>query len=363
MLYVGLDLGGKRTRVHVRDAQGKPIDSGWACNLAELKQMLGRWGPELSVVMESTTGAFILHDQLKGQVAEVKVAHPSDLRAIAHARIKNDRLDAEKLSELNRGDLIPQVWVPPAESRDQRELILEQARVRQMIAREKTKVRALLRRWGRAEAVPKPFTKAGGIALAEVPLPEGAGFVLQQKIQRIQNLKEAEQELRRQILKQIPTDERQRWLQSIPGVGECAARWLSNVLGDVKRFPDGRHVASYIGLVPSERTSCTEPRRGGITKRGNVWLRWMMIQCAWAAIRSFRKDPNRQWRTMYAELVNRGKSKKRAVVAVANRLTRVAYALLRDGRPYESRSRPARQEVPKGTQKIYTVKGTGPTAP
>jgi len=78
-------------------------------------------------------------------------------------------------------------------------------------------------------------------------------------------------------------------------------------------------------------------------------LRWLLIQCAWAAIRSVKKDAIGQWRKMYDELVTRGKSKKRAIVAVANRLARVAYAVLRDGRPYEGRSaeRPAEMKEPE----------------
>jgi len=147
--------------VHVRDAQGTAMYAGWAHDLAELKKIVGRWGAELSVALESTTGAFFLHDELQGLVGEVKVAHPRDLRAIAHTRIKNDRLDAEKLSELNRGNLIPTVWVPTAKSRDERELILEQARMRRTIRAEKVKIHALLCRWGRGGAVAEPFTKTG----------------------------------------------------------------------------------------------------------------------------------------------------------------------------------------------------------
>lgn len=352
MFYAGLDLGSKRTRVHVRDAQGNAMYAGWAQDLAELKKIVGRWGGELSVALESTTGAFFLHDELEGLVGEVKVAHPRDLRAIAHARIKNDRLDAEKLSELNRGNLIPQVWVPPAKSRDERELILEQARLRRMIGKEKVKIRALFRRWGVAGAAEQPFTRAGLVAMGELPLPEGSKYVLQQKIERLGQMREAHRKLSCEIRRQIPMGDRERWLSTIPGVGSYSARWLSNILGEVSRFPDGRHVASYLGLVPSERTSCTEPRRGGITKTGNVWLRWLMIQCAWVAIRTLRKDPTRQWQKMYAELVQRGKSKKRAVVAVANRLARVAYALLRDERPYEARGHKQKQEVRKKERKM-----------
>ena len=73
MNYAGLDLGGKRTRVHVRDAKGTELYSGWANDLAELKKTLGIWGAELSVALEATTGAFFLYDELEGLVGEVKV--------------------------------------------------------------------------------------------------------------------------------------------------------------------------------------------------------------------------------------------------------------------------------------------------
>ena len=176
-------------------------------------------------------------------------------------------------------------------------------------------------------------------------------------------MRDAHRKLSREIRKQIPMGDREDWLSTIPGVGAYSARWLSNILGDVSRFPDARHVASYLGLVPSERTSCTDPRRGGITKTGNVWLRWLMIQCAWVAIRSVTKDPTRQWQKMYAELVARGKSKKRAVVAVANRLSRVAYAVLRDERAYEARRYREREEVRKNGPVIEQVRRTRPNRP
>lgn len=359
MFYAGLDLGGKRSRLHVRDAKGNPVYAGWTHSLEELKKAVDPWGAELSVAMEATTGAFFIHDKLLGQVGEVKVGHPRDLRAIAHARIKNDRLDAEKLSELNRGDLIPTVWVPPPETRDARELILEHARMRRGIRVEKVKIRALLRRWGLGQTVEHPFTKAGLTALKELTLPEGAQYVLGQKIERLEEWKKAERRMEGEVERRIPMGDREQWLASIPGMGPCTSRWLANVLGDVKRFPDARHVSSYLGLVPSERTSCTEPRRGGITKSGNVWLRWLLVQCAWRAIRASQKDPRGQWREMYAGMVKRGKSKKRAIVAVANRLARVAYAVLRDGRMYESR----KKQEEKRPVKIYTLKTTRPAAP
>ncbi len=338
MFYGGVDLGGARSRVHVRDAEGSPVFAGWAEDHEKVKSMLSKWGKDLCVAFQATDAAFSLHDLLAPVVGVVRVANPRDLRAIAHARIKNDRLDAEKLSELNRGDLIPEVWVPPRETRDQRELLLEQVRVRRSMSAEKVKIKALLRRWGSDGAFPIPDTIKGIAPALARALPEGALFVLEGKIERMKWLLKTERRLSREVRRRIPMGEPERWMASIPGVGSYTARWLVNVIGDVSRFPDARHVSSYFGLVPSERSSCNNIRRGGITKTGNRLVRWLFVQCAWAAIRSRKKDPAMPWRAMYENLVKRGRGKRRAITAVANHLARVAYALLRDRRPYESRT-------------------------
>lgn len=123
-----------------------------------------------------------------------------------------------------------------------------------------------------------------------VRLPPGASFVLGRKQAHLKWLIAYEEEISREIAHQVPIDDREQWLCSIPGVGTRTARWLSNVLGDVRRFPDARHVASYFGLVPSERSSGDTIHRGGITKEGNVMARSLLIQCAWVAIRAKKKD-------------------------------------------------------------------------
>lgn len=332
MKSAGIDLGGKRSRVHVRDEEGKAIHAGWAMTLQEVVTQLSPWGKDVSVAFEATSQAFYLCDLLEGQVGDVKVAHPRDLRAIAHARIKNDRLDAEKLSELNRGGLIPTIWVPPRKTRDARELLHEQARLQSAVQKEKIKIRALLRRWGQM-SVSNVLDLPRGIEL-----PPGASFILGRKQAHLTWLIDSEKQVSREIARQVPISDREQWLCSIPGVGTRTARWLSNTLGDVRRFPDARHAASYFGLVPSERSSGEMVRRGGITKEGNVLARSLLIQCAWAAIRATKKDASGRWRAMYTRLIDRGKSKGRAITAVANHLCRVAYALLRDQRPYNTKA-------------------------
>lgn len=332
MLYAGLDLGGKRCRLHVIDEQGKKVESRWVPTQAkELRECCGAWEGQMLLTVEASTGAFWAHDVLSDLVT-VKVAHPTDLRAIAHARIKNDRLDARRLAELTRADLIPEVWVPPIELRDQRELLLEEARVGREVRKEKVRIRSMLRRWGLA--VERPWTRQGRQELLELAWRAQSKRVIERKLEQLGLLETQRRRLKRQIAAEIARVEAVEQLISVPGIGLGSGRLLQNFIGEVLRFGSGRQLAAYLGLCPGERSSGPQVRITGITREGNVLLRWTMIQCAWSALRSRKKDPHGEWASFYQALVQRGKSKSRAIVAVANRLTRVIYAVLKEGRAY-----------------------------
>jgi transposase len=116
-------------------------------------------------------------------------------------------------------------------------------------------------------------------------------------------------------------------LRSIPGVGVITATALVAFVGDVQRFPSGRHFASYLGLTPRERSSGLVHRLGSISKRGDVYLRMLLIHGAravlWAARRRRTPDPLRAWALHLQNL--RGHNK--AAVALANKLARIVWAV------------------------------------
>jgi len=120
-------------------------------------------------------------------------------------------------------------------------------------------------------------------------------------------------------------------LQSVPGIGPITALAFVATLDDVTRFPDPRAVTAYLGLVPSERSSGDQARRGHLTKRGPTRLRWLLVEAAWRVLRSTHPSHAdlRAWATRVMQRRGRGI----AVVALARRLARILYALWRrDGR-------------------------------
>jgi len=127
-------------------------------------------------------------------------------------------------------------------------------------------------------------------------------------------------------------------LATAPGVGAIVAASFVSVLDEAKRFSSAHHVESYLGLVPSEDSSGGKRRLGAISKKGNKYVRALLVQSAWAILRGTdRQDPLRLW----AEAVAARRGKPVAVVALARRLVGVLWAMWRKGAAYE----PARLAV------------------
>jgi transposase len=127
-------------------------------------------------------------------------------------------------------------------------------------------------------------------------------------------------------------------LLSVPGIGPLTATALVAFVGEIRRFRSGRRFASYLGLVPKERSSGETRRLGRITKRGDSYLRMLLIHGARAVLRAakVRRDPDRL--ALWALNVEALRGHNKAAVALANKLARIAWSVWRDGRAYESRA-------------------------
>lgn len=123
---------------------------------------------------------------------------------------------------------------------------------------------------------------------------------------------------------------------SIPGIGVIVATAFFAVVGDIHRFPSGRHLASYLGLTPRERSSGSRRRLGGISKRGDAYLRMLLVHGARSVLcHAKRAKSHDRLRTWALSLLGRTKHNK-AAVALANKLVRIVWAVLKHNRAYES---------------------------
>src|SRR5206468_882826 len=124
--------------------------------------------------------------------------------------------------------------------------------------------------------------------------------------------------------------------QSIPGVGPLTSTALVALVGDVVRFPTGRHFASYLGLTPREHSSGTKRRLGRISKRGDRYLRSLLVHGARAVLNSPRTKTNPDRLRSWALGVEASRGHNKAVIALANKLARIAWAVWRRDVEFES---------------------------
>jgi len=126
-------------------------------------------------------------------------------------------------------------------------------------------------------------------------------------------------------------------LLTIPGVGLLTATALLAFIGDIRRFPSARHLASYLGLTPREYSSGLRRRLGGISKRGDGYLRTLLIHGARSVLlraRTHQPDRLREW----AHQIAKTHVHNKAAVAVANKMARVVWAVWTHAKPYQSQT-------------------------
>jgi len=294
--------------------------------------------PAATVIMEACGSAHFWARQLQGLGHEVVLLPPHQVRPYV-TRNKTDRTDAKGILEAYRNADIRPV---PVKSVPQQVLVsLHRFRSGWLAARTAhiNTLRGLLRELGLVIPVGAEKVLPQVRCLiedADSGIPDALRPVLAAACEEIQALTARIKMTERQIetlADQTPAVER---LRSIPGIGLLIATAMVAFIGDIQRFPSGRHLASYLGLTPREYSSGLKRRRGRIAKRGDAYIRMLLIHGARSALCHAHKakdhDRLRQWTLKLEKRVGHNK----ATVALANKLARIAWAVWRNDRNFES---------------------------
>ncbi len=283
------------------------------------------------VALESGTSAFFVARELANLGLKPVVVDAYEVRRKARRPLqKSDRRDALELCHgVSRGVYQSVVHVPGPEIAELRMTLSRRRHFLRIQTAEVNAAKRLLRGagWPGGQQHRSLRTEVGWDRLLQSTADAPA---LRGHIERHYHVwKQAAEEVR--DLDQALGQQGRRWrdelrrLQTVPGVGPIVALTTISVLADVSRFPSAKHVGSYAGLVPSTHQSGTHDTHGRITKRGSAELRSMLCEAAHHARR-----PSHPLNPFFAKLASRH-GYKRAVVAVAHRLSRILYAMLRDG--------------------------------
>lgn len=281
------------------------------------------------VIVESTSFAWPVVALLRQHAGQVTVSNPLLTRAIAFAKVKTDKIDAAMLARLGASGMIPEVWIPDADTQILRRKASHRARIVRHRRRLRNQVSSMLQRNLIKPPMSEVYCKPGREWLAAVELPADERSQLDSLLRMHDAL---EVELRYSDIESAEIaldDARCRLLMTMPGIGPHSAIALVSSIGDPKRFPSPQNLVAYFGLDPRVHQSGNGPfRTGKISKHGDGHARAMMIEAAWGATRV--PGP---LRAFYKRL-RHNKPAGVALVAVARKMTIIAHRMLTTGETY-----------------------------
>lgn len=280
-------------------------------------------------------------ERLLGELGhEMWIGDAAQIRAMETRKQKTDRRDALLLLELLQQGRFPRIWVPSPAERDARQLLLHRHKWVRMRTQVKNQLQALALNQG-VRRKGKLWSAAGRAELEALPLLPWTHRRRADLLKLLDEMQPGILDLDRDVAEQAEARPEARLLMTHPGVGPVTALAFVLTMGPADRFPRGKQVASYLGLIPSEHSSGGKQRLGHISKQGNAFLRGLLVEAAQSAV---RYEP--RLRREYLRLAQR-KGRAIAKVAIARKLAVRLYWMLRDGKEYAQRVQVRVQDSPR----------------
>jgi transposase len=289
--YVGLDVHKATICVAVAESgrDGEVRQVGVFENrpdvLSRMAARVGKGGRRLSFCYEAGPCGYGLYRLLTSCGHNCVVVAPSLIPMKAGDRVKTDRRDALMLAKLHRAGELTTIWIPDAAHQAMRDLVRARATAVRVLSKARQHLQGFLLRHDQIYRGARAWTLAYRRWLTTVHFDHPAQqIVLQDYIHAVQDAEARRDRLTRQIEELLPS-----WsmapvaaaLQAMRGVALVVAVTVVAEVGDFRRFANARQLMAYLGLVPSEHSSGSSTRRGGITKAGNSLARRVLIEGAW----------------------------------------------------------------------------------
>ena len=335
LMRIGVDLAKNVFQIHGVDRHEQPV---WRQRLSRerwLQTVLEKIEPGCEIGMESCSGAHHWARQLQARGFRVRLIAPQFVKPYVKSN-KNDANDAEAICEAMSRPSMRFVAVKTIEQQD----IQATHRIRAGLIEQRTakanQIRGLIAEYGLVapkellmlrRAIPCWLEEAdNGLTVRFRRLLDGLWGDLRTLDERVGEL---DSEISA-IAASEPTAVR---LQQLRGVGPMIATALVAAIGDARQFANGRQLAASLGLTPRQHSSGGKDRLLGISKRGDAYLRTLMIHGARSALRTakFKDDRLSQWAVRLAERSHPNV----AAIALANKTARMAWAMLRNGTDYQ----------------------------
>jgi len=339
MLHAGLDLSRKKLDVCLLSDYGAHLDQLAVPPDVDSLRTLARRIAEVHkepvcAVIESMTGARIVHDTLEACGWSVQIADAQKVKGLAPLACKTDKIDSMVLAVLSHRDLVPAIWLPDPRVRQEREL----ARFRLHLVKHKSalkcRVHSTLINFGRACPVTDLFGAEGRRLLKRLEVPEPWRSNVTASVALIDDLEHQISDINRRLKEGHADHPYIPLLMSVPGIGWVLAFTIAGEIGNIERFSSPEKLTGYTGLCPRVNQSGEKDRRGPLTKHGPTYLRWALLEATMHAL----KHP------AYSERYQRNKKRlgkqrgaKVAQIDIARRLSHAIWHMLTSNRPFAPR--------------------------
>jgi transposase len=290
MLHAGLDLSRRKIDVCLLSDQGDHLDQlAVAPDVDSLRTLARRidevHGEPVCAVVESMTGARLVHDTLEQEGWNVEIADAQRAKGLAPLACKTDKTDSLVLATLSQRDLVPAIWLPDPDVREVREL----ARFRMHLVKHKSslknRVHSTLIQFGRPCPVTDLFGAEGRRLLERLEVTEPWRQNVTASVELIDHLERQIDLINRRLRAEHADHPYVPLLETVPGVGRVLAFTIAAEIGEIERFPTPRKFVGYTGLCPRVNQSGEKDRRGPLTKHGPTYLRWALIEATMHALR------------------------------------------------------------------------------
>ena len=333
-VFVGIDVHKKHWQVTIRTEEIELFTGSIPGRWDALARLLRGYTPErTTVVYEAGYFGYSLYDAIVNWGGRAVVTPPSLVPMEYGNHVKTDKRDSRKLALLLSRGLLKANWVPDEELRYHRQVLRRRCQLMGDRVRQQSRIKAELMFYGiDISGHGGRWSKRWVYWLWQLDLGDPyANSSFHQLLESYQHVRDQVAEQTR-LLRTLSCHDRYRepfkWVTSLPGIGLITGMTILLELGDMTRFSRTDELAAYVGLTPSQYSSGERVRLGRITRVGKNYLRGMLIEAAWIAI---RRDT--ELRAVYQRTLPRSGSKK-AIVAVARRLLLRCRRVLLDGRPY-----------------------------
>lgn len=331
-IYVGLDVHKKHWSVCILTQQfehktfTQPPDPSVLVNYLERNFP----GATYHAVYEAGYSGFWIHDQLRGKGIDCIVVNPADIPTTDKERAgKTDKVDCRKLARCLRNGELEGIYVPTRIKIEDRSLLRTRRNMVKKQTRCKNQIKSLLAFYGihlPVDIVHSNWSSKFIRWIEEIRMERASGdFVIKVHLHELEHLRRIITALNRNIRVLSRTDEYKanvRLLRIVPGISSFSAMTFLTELCTIDRFRSLDKLASYVGLIPNTDSSGEKETTTGITNRRNQFLRHLIIECSWIAV---RKDPAL---LMAFERLSKNMPKTRAIVHIARKLlNRIRYVL------------------------------------